>query len=135
VSGGRGGDTPAEGEGVGIMSEMNTVSVEQFEELVSSALEGIPAGLRAAMDNVAVVVDDLSPPGRLLGLYEGVPLTRRGNHYSASAPDRITIYMATICAMCRTGPEVEELVRKTVVHEVGHHFGIGDQRLEELGWA
>jgi predicted Zn-dependent protease with MMP-like domain len=116
-------------------SEMITVSVEQFEELVAGALEGIPAGLRAAMDNVAVVVDDLSPAGRLLGLYEGVPLTQRGNHYSASAPDRITIYMATICAMCRTGQEVEALVRKTVLHEVGHHFGIDDRRLKELGWA
>ena len=54
------------------------------------------------MENVAVIVDDRSPAGPLYGLYEGVPLTRRGNHYSASAPDRITIYMATICASCRT---------------------------------
>ena len=87
------------------------------------------------MDNVAVVVDDSSPPGRLFGLYQGVPLTKRGNHYSASTPDRITIYMATICAACRTRHEVMQLVRKTVIHEVGHHFGIDDRRLEELGWA
>ena len=73
--------------------------------------------------------------GRLLGLYEGVPLTRRGNHYSASTPDRITIYMATICGACQTTREVVELVRKTVIHEIGHHFGIDDQRLKELGWA
>jgi len=108
---------------------------EQFEALVADALDGIPADLGAAMENVAVVVDDVSPPGRLLGLYEGIPLTRRGNHYSASMPDRITIYMATTCAACQTSQEVVELVRKTVIHEVGHHFGIDDERLKQLGWA
>jgi len=114
---------------------MVTISIEQFEELVTSALDGIPADLRASMENVAVVVDDLSPPGPLLGLYEGVPLTKRGNYYSASMPDRITIYMATICGSCKTTQEVVELVRKTVLHEIGHHFGIDDRRLKELGWA
>ncbi len=109
--------------------------LEQFEELVGDALDGIPERLGATMENVAVVVDDLSPPGRLLGLYQGVPLTRRGNHYSASAPDRITIYKATICDACRTEQEVVELVRRTVIHEVAHHFGIDDHRLGELGWA
>jgi predicted Zn-dependent protease with MMP-like domain len=114
---------------------MVSLSIEQFEELVTDALDGIPADLRANMENVAVVVDDVSPPGSLLGLYEGVPLTKRGNHYSASVPDRITIYMATICSSCTTTQEVVELARKTVIHEVGHHFGIDDQRLKELGWA
>ena len=108
--------------------------VEQFEELVTGAIDGIPEVLRAEMENVAVVVDELSPPGGLLGLYEGVPLTRRAN-YSASMPDRITIFMATICASCQTSQEVVQLVRKTVIHEIGHHFGIDDRRLEELGWA
>ncbi len=111
------------------------MAVERFEELVASALDGIPAELGTAMDNVAVVVDDLSPPGRLLGLYEGVPLTRRGAHYSAATPDRITIYMAAICVRCETGHDVVELVRRTVIHEVAHHFGIDDKRLKELGWA
>ncbi len=109
--------------------------VEEFEELVTAALDTIPAGLRAGMNNVAVVVDDQSPPGHLLGLYEGIPLTQRGNHYSSSAPDRITIYLQTICAVCLTPQEVVDLVRKTVVHEVGHHFGIDDHRLSELGWG
>jgi predicted Zn-dependent protease with MMP-like domain len=118
-----------------MMAGMVTMSVEQFEELVADALDGLPAELGAMMENVAVVVDDLSPSGRLLGLYEGVPLTRRGNHYSASVPDRITIYMATICGACQTTHEVVGMVRKTVIHEVGHHFGIDDQRLKELGWA
>ena len=111
-----------------------TMSVEEFEGLVADALDEIPAELRGAMENVAVLVDDESPPGGLFGLYEGVPLTGRGN-YSASMPDRITIFMATICASCQTSQAVVELVRKTVVHEIGHHFGIDDRRLEELGWA
>src|SRR5713226_3560392 len=112
---------------------MVTMSLEQFEALVANALDGIPVDLGAAMENVAVVVDDHSPPGRLLGLYEGIPLTSRGAHYSAAAPDRITIYMAAICQMCQTGEEVVETVRKVVIHEVGHHFGIDDERLKELG--
>lgn len=114
---------------------MITLPVEEFEELVADALDGIPAELGTAMENVAVMVDSESPPGQLLGLYQGVPLTRRGNSYSAAMPDRITIYMATICAVCRTTEEVVQLVRKTVIHEVGHHFGISDPRLKELGWA
>jgi len=114
---------------------MVTMAVEPFTELVAEALDGIPPHLGAAMENIAVVVDDISPAGPLLGLYEGVPITRRGIHYSASMPDRITIYMATICEACETRQQVVELVRKTVLHEVGHHFGIDDKRLEELGWA
>ena len=114
---------------------MVAMSVEQFEELVANALDGIPAELGAAMENVAVVVDDHSPPGRLLGLYQGVPLTSRGAHYSAVTPDRITIFMATICQTCQTAQEVVEVVRRVVIHEVGHHFGIDDERLGELGWG
>ena len=112
-----------------------TMSVEQFEKLVADALDGIPAELGSAMENVAILVDDHSPPGRLLGLYQGVPLTMRGTHYSATSPDRITIYMAAICEMCSTAEEVVEEVRRVVIHEVGHHFGIDDKRLEELGWG
>jgi predicted Zn-dependent protease with MMP-like domain len=114
---------------------MVTMSIEQFEGLVTDALDGIPADLGANMENVAVVVDEESPPGPLLGLYEGIPLTKRGNSYMASVPDRITIYMATICSSCTTTQEVVDLVRKTVIHEIGHHFGIDDRRLKELGWA
>jgi predicted Zn-dependent protease with MMP-like domain len=118
-----------------MMLGMVTMSVEQFEQLVADALDGIPAELGAAMENVAVMVDDHSPPGRLLGLYQGVPLTSRGAHYSATTPDRITIFMATICRACQTQEEVVDTVRRVVIHEVGHHFGIGDRRLEELGWG
>jgi predicted Zn-dependent protease with MMP-like domain len=116
-----------------MMTNVVTVSREEFEELVARALDDIPAELRSAMDNVVVQVDDVSPPGQLFGLYQGVPLTKRGR-YSASMPDRITIFKETICHACRNTHDVERQVRKTVIHEVGHHFGISDARLRELGW-
>ena len=86
------------------------------------------------MRNVAIVVDNESRQRGLLGLYEGVPLTERTHTYSAVLPDRITIYRVAICAICHTEAEVVEEVRRTVIHEVGHHFGIDDFRLHELGW-
>jgi predicted Zn-dependent protease with MMP-like domain len=110
-----------------------SLSAEEFEELAERALQDIPAELRSAMDNVVVLIDDTSPPGGLFGLYQGVPLTQRGR-YSAAMPDQITIFKETICAACETTQQVEQQVRKTVIHEVGHHFGIGDARLRELGW-
>lgn len=111
------------------------LELERFEQLVADALDGLPESLGLAMENVAVMVDDRSPPGRLLGLYEGIPLTKRLNAYSAVMPDRITLFMQTICASCRDEDEVVEAVRRTVIHEVGHHFGIDDHRLRELGWG
>ena len=113
---------------------MDPIDVDAFEDLVADALEAIPDELRAEMENVAIIVDDRSPPGRLYGLYEGVPLTRRGSSYAGALPDRITIYQQAICAICDTEAEVADEVRRTVIHEVGHHFGIGDERLRELGW-
>jgi predicted Zn-dependent protease with MMP-like domain len=109
------------------------MSPEEFELLVERALKDIPTELRSAMDNVVVLIDDTSPPGPLFGLYQGVPLTARGR-YAAAMPDRITIFKETICAACETTEQVKRQVRKTVIHEVGHHFGIGDARLRELGW-
>jgi predicted Zn-dependent protease with MMP-like domain len=111
------------------------VSAERFAELVADALDGIPEELGRLMDNVNVFVDDHSPPGRLSGLYEGIPLTRREAYGGMAMPDKITIYRQTICASSRTEDEVVEQVRVTVVHEVAHHFGIGDRRLHELGWG
>lgn len=113
---------------------MVDVDAESFEVMVSEALDGIPVELGELMSNVAVTVEhDGGRPG-LLGLYQGVPLTRRSRFYAGALPDRITIYRRAICAICLSEDEVVEQVRRTVVHEVGHHFGIGDQRLRELGW-
>jgi len=113
---------------------MVEVEPERFEAMVTEALDGLPDDLGDLMSNVAVTVQhDGGPPG-LLGLYQGVPLTRRTTFYAGALPDRITIYRQAICAICNSEPEVVEQVRRTVVHEVGHHFGIGDARLRELGW-
>jgi predicted Zn-dependent protease with MMP-like domain len=113
------------------------VSPEEFDELVSEALDTIPARLAAAMDNVVLVVEAEPPAGQenLLGLYEGIPLTKRGGWYAGVLPDRITIFRGPILRRCPTYAEVMEQVRVTVVHEVAHHFGINDDELDELGYA
>ena len=113
---------------------MVEVEPERFEAMVTEALDGLPDELGGLMSNVAVTVQhDGGPPG-LLGLYQGVPLTRRTSFYAGALPDRITIYRRAICAVCGSEAEVLDQVRRTVVHEVGHHFGLGDARLRALGW-
>lgn len=110
------------------------VTPQRFEEMVGTALDSLPERLGTMMRNVAVTVQHERGPDGLLGLYEGVPLTERTSGYGGVLPDRITIFRLAICAICRTEDEVIDEVRRTVVHEVGHHFGIGDDRLHELGW-
>jgi len=110
------------------------VDPERFEEMVVTALDGLPEEFGKLMRNVAVTVEHGTGPRGLLGLYEGVPLTSRTTQYAGVLPDRITIYRRAICAICGTEAEVSEQVRRTVIHEVGHHFGIDDDRLHELGW-
>lgn len=115
---------------------MVDVPLERFEELVATALDGIPPELGRLMDNVAVFVREGSLASRLLGRYEGIPLTKRDRGYEGMVmPDRITIFRLPILAMCATEADVVRQVRITVIHEVGHHFGIDDARLHELGWA
>ena len=113
---------------------MIEVEAGRFEEMVVTALDGLPEDLGQLMRNVAVTVEHGPGPPGLLGLYQGIPLTSRTSDYAGVLPDRITIYRRAICAVCRTEDEVVEQVRRTVVHEVGHHFGIDDDRLRELGW-
>jgi predicted Zn-dependent protease with MMP-like domain len=110
------------------------VDPARFEEMVVTALDGLPEDLGRLMRNVAVTVEHGPGPPGLLGLYEGIPLTSRTSQYAGVLPDRITIYRQAICAICRTEQEVAEQVRRTVIHEVAHHFGIDDNRLSELGW-
>jgi predicted Zn-dependent protease with MMP-like domain len=113
------------------------VTDEEFEELVGQALDTIPARLAAAMDNVVVVVEAEPPaeqPG-LLGLYEGIPLTRRDGWYAGVLPDRITIFRGPLVRRALSHAELVEEVRVTVVHEVAHHFGIDDAELDELGYS
>jgi predicted Zn-dependent protease with MMP-like domain len=113
---------------------MIEVSPARFEEMAEAALDSLPERLGRLMSNVAVMVQHEPGPPGLLGLYEGIPLTSRTTGYAGVLPDRITIYRLAICAVCETEDEVIDQVRRTVVHEVGHHFGITDTRLTELGW-
>ncbi len=114
---------------------MIDVPPQRFAELVAQALDGIPPELGRMMDNVAVVVDDESPPGDLFGVYHGIPLTERVDYGGMALPDKVTIFRQTMCASCDSADELVAEVRKTVVHEVAHHFGISDERLDELGWG
>ncbi|HLH82671.1 MAG TPA: metallopeptidase family protein [Trebonia sp.] len=102
--------------------------------MVVMALDGLPEELGQLMSNVAVTVEHGPGPRGLLGFYQGVPLTSRTTQYAGVLPDRIVIYRQAICAICRTEDEVAGQVRRTVIHEVAHHFGIDDGRLTELGW-
>jgi predicted Zn-dependent protease with MMP-like domain len=110
------------------------VTRERFEELVAEALDGIPEEFTRAMRNVAVFAEDTPDDPNLLGLYVGVPLTERTTGYAGVLPDRIMIYRSTICRISQNERQVVDEVRKTVVHEVAHHFGIDDDRLHELGY-
>ncbi|GAA2721858.1 hypothetical protein CAE01nite_27590 [Cellulomonas aerilata] len=117
---------------------MVDMSREEFEDAVRDALDEIPEELADQMDNVVVLVEDDPPEDdpELLGLYEGVPLTERGEFWAAGAlPDRITIFRRPTLALCDSRDEVVDEVAVTVVHEIAHHFGIDDDRLHELGWG
>jgi predicted Zn-dependent protease with MMP-like domain len=105
-----------------------------FEACVEDAVESLPEDLRTSMSNVELIVADEPPAGMpLLGLYQGIPLTRRGSFYAAALPDKITIYRGPLERLY--GANLERLrteVRRVVLHEIAHHFGISDERLLEL---
>jgi predicted Zn-dependent protease with MMP-like domain len=105
-----------------------------FEEAVQAAIESLPPDLSDAMSNVGIVVEDEPPPGMpLLGLYEGIPLTARTSGYSGVAPDKITIYRLPLERLYGHDPELlQAQIRRVVLHEIAHHFGISDERLREL---
>jgi len=118
---------------------------ERFAQLVAKAVESLPEEFRDKMENVDVVVEDQPAQEQLaklrrkrgeglllLGLYQGVPLTRRGRHYGLVAPDKITIFQKPIEARCRYDAEIIAEVQRVVRHEIAHHFGISDARLKEL---
>lgn len=117
---------------------MHQLSDEQFEDAVGEALDTIPARLAAAMNNVVVLIEAEPPPDDpgLLGLYDGVPLTERDAWWEAGAlPDRITIFQGPLERLCTTPAQLREEIAVTVVHEIAHHFGIGDDHLHTLGWG
>ncbi|MGH3079137.1 MAG: metallopeptidase family protein [Gaiellaceae bacterium] len=105
-----------------------------FEQAVNDALHSLPDDLRGFMSNVELVVEREPPPGMpLLGLYQGVPLTRRTSYYAGVPPDKITIYQGPLERLYGADPErLRREIRRVVLHEIAHHFGIGDERLREL---
>jgi predicted Zn-dependent protease with MMP-like domain len=106
-----------------------------FESEVDDALASLPRELRDAISNVAIVVEAEPPPGQpLLGLYQGVPLTERGSGYAGVLPDKITIYQGPLERLYGADRDgLRRQIRRVVLHEVAHHFGISDERLVELG--
>jgi predicted Zn-dependent protease with MMP-like domain len=116
---------------------------KEFEELVVLSLKRLPKFFKKKMKNVDVVVENRAPrdllsemglrsPSELLGLYQGVPLDRRGFYYGNVLPDKITLFQIPIESLCQTKEEVKEKVKEVVIHEVGHYFGLDDDRLREL---
>jgi len=116
---------------------------DRFEWLVARAIDSLPDEFLTKLENIDVVVEGWPTQGQLarvglrrgetlLGLYEGVPLTRRGGHYGLVPPDKITIFQKSIEAKCRHDAEITAEIQRVVRHEIAHHFGIGDARLEQL---
>lgn len=121
------------------------LSRRRFRRLVAQALQSIPEEIRRRLDNVAVVVEDwpsaeqlaaagVGPEETLFGLYEGVPLIQRGITADPLLPDKITLFQGPLEEACATEREMAEEIRRTVVHEIAHHFGIDERRLAELGY-
>ncbi len=118
--------------------------MDSFERLVEQALAGIVEPFRSKLENVAVVVEE-EPSGELLeslgmsggetllGFYEGIPLTERGDSYNLAMPDRIFIFRRPILSICPNPEDVREEVRRTVLHEVAHYYGISDEELDSMG--
>ncbi len=113
---------------------MTDDDTDAFADLVQAAIDGLPDDIRAEMSNVAVVIEDEPPGGApYLGLYQGVPLTRRGIGYSGAMPDKISIYRGPLERLYGYDPErLAREVAHTVRHEIAHHFGISDQRLVDI---
>ena len=120
------------------------MSEVDFESLVAQALDSLPQEISERLENVDVVVEDeppaefletLPPGSSLFGLYHGIPLTERGPSYGNVLPDKISIYRGPITRFWRRPDEIRTQIRRTVIHEIGHYFGIPEHRLHELGWG
>lgn len=128
-------EPPVAGDPTSAEETPTPISDEEFEEMVEEALERVPSQFLEAVENCAFIVEHDPPRGQrsLLGLYHGVPITGRG-YYSGAMPDTITIYQNPLIRLFRTRERVREEVYRTVVHEIGHYFGMDDDELHELGW-
>ncbi|MEK6674761.1 MAG: metallopeptidase family protein [Planctomycetota bacterium] len=122
------------------------LSGKEFAELVREALAEVPPAFRHYLENIIVDVEptpdskmcrelEVDDPSELLGLYHGTPLTERGFDDPIALPDRITIYQRNIEGICESRKEIVDEIRTTVLHEIGHHFGLEEDDLDELGFA
>ena len=120
------------------------MEIEQFEELVAQVVNELPEFFQDRLDNVDVIVEEfpdhhtmrlarVRSPYDLLGFYHGVPLTARTTNYGLVPPDKISIYRRPIEIQCRSDEELREMIRRVVLHEIAHHFGISDNRLRDIG--
>lgn len=125
--------------GPGYSGAVVSMSREDFEDEAGQALDLIPPEFLDRLKNIAILVEDEPAPDQpetLLGLYEGIPLTERLDSWAyGSLPDRITLFQGPLQRMSRTTQELREQIAITMVHEIGHYFGIDDERLHELGWG
>lgn len=119
-------------------------SSSDFERLVSQALDTLPEWVQEYMNNIVIIVEPWPnasqlqaveiPPGKtLLGLYQGIPLTRRGRGYQLVPPDRISLFQGPLESFADNELAIKQLIRRTVIHEIAHHFGFSEAKLTELG--
>ncbi len=122
---------------------IDAMNQEEFAQLVTKAIEDLPQEFLTKLENVDIVVEEYPTPAQLrnsglrrgetlLGLYEGIPQTKRGSHYGMVLPDKITIFQKPIETKCRHDAELYAEVSRVLKHEIAHHFGISDERLREI---
>ncbi|GAB3127885.1 metallopeptidase family protein [Glaciibacter psychrotolerans] len=116
---------------------MVEISETDFEQMVNDVFDALPVAMVRGVENVAILIENQPPADRprLYGLYSGHPLTARSRYGFGELPDRITLYKNNMQERCATLDELRARVRITLVHEIGHYFGLDDARLGELGWA
>jgi len=124
---------------------MFELSDDEFAQVVTAAVESLPEEFKSKLDNVDVVAEDypprsivkrMQPRGLILGLYQGIPSKHRGPHYGIRPvrPDKISLYKKNIEQICSTRKQVHARIRKTLLHEIGHHFSLSDPDLRNIGW-
>lgn len=122
---------------------MFTLSDEEFNQMLLEAIESLPEEFKKKLDNVEIVVEQSPPPEilrrfprnhLLLGLYQGIPHKRRTSHYGLVLPDKISIYKLNIEMISESKDDIREKIRRTLLHEIGHHFSLTDKDLRSLGW-
>lgn len=125
------------------LARFKAMDRKRFEWLVARAVEDLPEEFLTRLENIDIVVEEQPTPAQLrhlglrhgetlLGLYEGVPQTRRGGHYGLVPPDKITVFQRNIEAQCRNDSEISAEIQRVVKHEIAHHFGISDARLQQI---